>query len=119
MLAPDLDPVHPGKYSDCDRFWILSCTFLVATSGLDGYIGLLMIHAWPAHLTSSPLILYLRLIYLLVREPLARLQILLLKRRIQYTQSPYLASRRRVVALNLGLLLAVCGLKGGCAGGLE
>ena len=31
------------------------------------------------------------LVNLLVREPLARLEVLLLKRRIQDTQSPYLA----------------------------
>jgi hypothetical protein len=56
-----------------------------------------------------------KLVYLLVREPLARLQILLLERRVQYTQPAYLARRRRVVALDVGLLFAVCRLEGGGA----
>jgi hypothetical protein len=50
-----------------------------------------------------------------MREPLARLKILLLERRIQYTQAPDLARRRRVVALDVGLLAAVGGLEGGGA----
>ena len=52
------------------------------------------------------------LIDLLMREPLARLEILLLKRRIQHAQSPYLARRRCVVAIYVGFGFAVRGLVG-------
>jgi hypothetical protein len=51
-----------------------------------------------------------RLIDLLMREPLARLQILLLERRIQHAQSPYLPRTRRVVTLYVGFGFAVRGL---------
>jgi hypothetical protein len=53
-----------------------------------------------------------RLVNLLMREPLARLQILLLERRIQHTQPPYLARTRRVVALYVCFGFAVGGLEG-------
>lgn len=59
------------------------------------------------------------LVDLLVRKPLARLQILLLERRIQYAQPPYLAGAGRVVALDVRLLFPVGGLEGGCACGLR
>jgi len=53
-----------------------------------------------------------KLVDLLVRKPLARLEILLLERPIQNTQSPYLAGRGRVVALDVCFGLAVGGLEG-------
>jgi hypothetical protein len=52
------------------------------------------------------------LVDLLVRKPLARLEVLLRKRRIQYTQPPYLAGRGRVVALDVGFGFAVGSLEG-------
>jgi hypothetical protein len=51
------------------------------------------------------------LINLLVRKPLARLQILLLERRIQHAQTPYLACTRRIIALDVRFSFAVCGLE--------
>jgi len=51
-------------------------------------------------------------INLLMRKPLARLQILLLKRRIQHAQTPYLARARRVVARDVRFGFAVCSLEG-------
>lgn len=59
------------------------------------------------------------LIDLLMRKPLAGLQVLLLERRIQHTQPPYLARARGVVALNVGFGFAVCGLEGEGACSLE
>lgn len=53
-----------------------------------------------------------RLVNLLVRKPLARLQVLLLQRGIQHAQTPYFARRRRVVAFYVGFGLAVGGLEG-------
>jgi len=47
-----------------------------------------------------------------MREPLARLKILLLKRRIQHAQSPYFACGRCVVAFYVGFGFAVRGLQG-------
>jgi hypothetical protein len=58
------------------------------------------------------------LVDLLVREPLASLEVLLLERRIQYAQTPYLARRRRIVALHVGLGLAVRRLERQRAGSL-
>ena len=58
------------------------------------------------------------LIDLSVREPLARLEILLLKRGTENAQTPHFAGRRRVVALDVGFGLAVGGLEGESAGGL-
>lgn len=51
-----------------------------------------------------------RLVNLLVREPLARLEILLLERRIQNAQSTYLARGGGVVALDVCFGFAVGGL---------
>lgn len=59
------------------------------------------------------------LVDLLVREPLGRLEVLLLQRRVQDAQSPYLARRGRVVALYVCFGLAVCGLQGEGAGSLS
>jgi hypothetical protein len=56
------------------------------------------------------------LVDLLVRKPLAGFQVLLLERRVQNPQSAYLARRGRIVALDVRLLLAVCGLQGRDAG---
>lgn len=47
-----------------------------------------------------------------MREPLARLEILLLKRRIQDTQPPYLSRRRRIIAFYISFGFAVRGLQG-------
>jgi hypothetical protein len=58
------------------------------------------------------------LVDLFVREPLASLEVLLLERRIQYAQTPYLARRRRIVALHIGLGLAVRRLERQRAGSL-
>jgi hypothetical protein len=52
------------------------------------------------------------LVNLLVRKPLARLEILLLERRIQHTQAPYLACARRIVAFDVRFGFAVRGLQG-------
>lgn len=73
----------------------------------------------PLVLASPTLSCWKSLVDLLVREPLGRLQILLLQRRIKNTQSPYLAGRGRVVALYVGFGFAVGGLKGEGAGGLS
>jgi hypothetical protein len=70
------------------------------------------IQSIPPHPTSG-------LVDLLMREPLARLQVLLLERRIQHAQPPYLARARRVVALDVGFGFAVCGLEGEGACGLD
>lgn len=51
------------------------------------------------------------LVDLFVRKPLARLQILLLERRIHNTQPPNLACTWRIVALYVGFGLAVGSLK--------
>ena len=72
---------------------------------------------------SYPLLNLLRsqtriLVYLLVREPLARLEVFLLERRIQHAQSPYLSCRGRVVALDVCFGFAVGCLQGKGAGGL-
>lgn len=53
-----------------------------------------------------------------MRKPFAWLKILLLKRGIQNTQAPYLARRRRIVALYVGFGLAVGSLQGKSACGL-
>jgi len=53
-----------------------------------------------------------------VREPLGRLEVLLLQRGVQHAQSPYLAGGGRVVALDVCLGLAVRGLEGERAGSL-
>lgn len=58
------------------------------------------------------------LVDLLVREPLGRFEVLLLQRRVQNPQSPYLTCGRRIVALYVCFGLAVRGLQGECAGGL-
>ena len=47
-----------------------------------------------------------------MRKPLARLQILLLERRVQYAHPSYLPRGGRVVSLDVRLLFAVCGLEG-------
>ncbi len=52
------------------------------------------------------------LINLLMRKPFTRLQILLLQRRIQYPQPPYLARRGCVVAFYLCFCFAVGCLQG-------
>lgn len=54
-----------------------------------------------------------------MRKPLARLQILLLERRIQHPETPYLPRARRVVALDVGFGFAVCGLQGEGTCGLD
>jgi hypothetical protein len=54
-----------------------------------------------------------------MRQPLPRLQILLLERRIQDSESANLPRARRVVALNLGFGLAVRSLQGKGARGLN
>jgi hypothetical protein len=53
-----------------------------------------------------------------VREPLGRLEVLLLQRSVQHAQSPYLAGRGRVVSLDVCFGLAVRGLEGERAGSL-
>lgn len=53
-----------------------------------------------------------------MREPLGRLEVLLLQRGVQHAQSPYLAGGGRVVALDVCLGLAVRGLEGERAGSL-
>lgn len=58
--------------------------------------------------TNNPI----RLVDLLMREPLASLEILLLERRIEYTQSPYFSSAGRIVAFYVGFGFAVGGLEG-------
>jgi hypothetical protein len=67
---------------------------------------------YASHVSHLP---FLTLVDLLVRKPFTGLQILLLERRIQNAQPSYLARRGRVVALDVGLLLAVRGLQGGNA----
>jgi hypothetical protein len=59
-----------------------------------------------------------QLVNLLMREPLARLEVLLFKRCIQDAQSPYLPCARRVVACYLCFGFAVRGLEGEGACGL-
>jgi hypothetical protein len=54
----------------------------------------------------------LHLVDLLMRKPLAWLEVLLLERRIQHTETPYLAGRGRIVSLDLGFSFAVGGLEG-------
>ena len=54
-----------------------------------------------------------------MREPLGRLEVLLLQRSVQHAESPYLASRGRVVSLDVCLGLAVRGLEGERAGSLS
>jgi hypothetical protein len=71
----------------------------------------------PPHIHSSLALLHL--VNLLMRKPLARLQILLLERRIQHSQAPYFSRRRRVVALDVGFGFAVRGLEGEGTCGLE
>lgn len=70
----------------------------------------------PLHQSSSTVP---HLVDLLVWEPLARLEILLLERRIQHAQSPYFARRGRVVALDVCFGFAVGGLEGEGARGLS
>lgn len=53
-----------------------------------------------------------------MRKPLARLEILLLKRRVEHTESPDLTRGRCVVTLDVGLSLTVGGLEGDSASGL-
>ena len=54
-----------------------------------------------------------------MRKPLASLEILLLERGIQHAEAADLARGRRVVALDVCFGLAVGGLEGERAGGLE
>ena len=56
------------------------------------------------------------LVDLLVREPLARLEVLLLERRIEDAHAADLAGARGVVAPDVCLLFAVGGLDGGGSG---
>ena len=82
----------------------------------------LVISGFVIHVTyaNSPLPgAFVHLVNLPMREPLAWLEILLFKRGIKDTQAPYFACRRRVVALDVGFGLAVGGLQGEGAGGLE
>lgn len=53
-----------------------------------------------------------------MRQPFDGLQVLLLNRRIQQSQTPYLAGGRGVVPRLSSLCFAVGGLEGYCAGGL-
>jgi len=52
-----------------------------------------------------------QLVDLLVRQPFVGLEILLLERRIQDAESPYLTRGRCVVAADFGFGLAVSGLQ--------
>jgi len=54
-----------------------------------------------------------------MREPLAGFEVLLLERRVQDAQPPYLAGRGHFVARQVGFTLAVGGLEGRGAGSLH
>lgn len=73
------------------------------------YFGIPALPSFP----SSHLFLLRRpLVYLLVRKPLTRPQILLLERRVEHAQAADFPRGGRVVPLYVGFRLAVGGLEG-------